>query len=161
MTTVSLAFVNTKSYEKDGTSVAVPQEYIDMIAVWMEACGLEGDYDPFADYDGDGASNYAEYLAGTNPFDETDNLAITAYAAPQNALHEISFEYVGGHLYGVATTLSLVNPEWATQPVKTSETDAEREQVMPSAVEDDVGMATIYVVPAEGATSQFFRLEAK
>ncbi len=54
-----------------------------------------------------------------------------------------------------------MNPEWATQPVMKSETDAEHERVMPSAVEDDVGMATIYVVPAEGATSQFFRLEAK
>jgi len=32
---------------------------------------------------------------------------------------------------------------------------------MPSADEDDVGVATIYVVPAEGAKSQFFKLEAK
>ena len=47
------------------------------------------------------------------------------------------------------------------QKVKTTETDAEHEQVMPSADEDDVGVATIYVVPAEGATSQFFKLEAK
>ena len=40
-------------------------------------------------------------------------------------------------------------------------TDAEQAQVMPSADEEDVGMTTIYVVPAEGATSQFFKLEAK
>ena len=161
VSTVSLAFVNTRNYEKGGTTATVPQEYIDAIAVWMDAYGIVGDYDPFADYDEDGASNYAEYLAGTNPFDDTDKLAITAYATPHNALHAISFEYVGGHLYGVATTLSLTNPEWATQPVRKSETDAEREQVMPSADEEDVGLATIYVVPAEGATSQFFRLEAK
>ena len=68
---------------------------------------------------------------------------------------------VGGHVYGVATTLSLTNPQWATQPVMKSETGAEHEQVMPSADEEDVGLATIYVVPAEGATSQFFKLEAK
>ena len=158
---VRLAFVNTSSYTKDGTTVNVPQEYIDAIAPWMEAFGHEGDYDPFADYDGDGVSNYEEYRAGTNPFDDTDKLAITGYAAPQSAPHAISFEYVGGHVYGVATTRSLTNPQWATQKVKKTETDAEREQVMPSADEDDVGMATIYVVPAEGATSQFFRLEAK
>ena len=30
-----------------------------------------------------------------------------------------------------------------------------------SADEDEVGSTTIYVVPAEGATSQFFKLEAK
>ena len=79
----------------------------------------------------------------------------------QNAPHAISFEYAGGHVYGVATTLSLTNPQWATQKVKKTETDAEREQVMPSADEDDVGVATIYVVPAEGAKSQFFKVEAK
>ena len=158
---VRLAFVNTRSYTKDGTTVNVPEEYIEAISIWMEAYGIEGDYDPFDDYDHDGAKNYAEYCAGTNPFDDTDKLAITAYAAPQSAPHAISFEYIGGHVYGVATTRTLTNPQWTTQPVKKDETDVEHEQVMPSADEDDVGMATIYVVPAEGATSQFFKLEAK
>ena len=161
VSTVCLAFVDTRSYSKDGTTISVAQEYIDAIGVWMEAYEIEGNYDPFADYDNDGASNYAEYRAGTNPFDASDKLAIAAYAAPQSAPHAISFEYVGGHVYGVATTLSLTNPKWATQPVKKSATDAELAQVMPSADEEDVGMATIYVVPAEGATSQFFRVEAK
>ena len=164
VSTVSLAYVNMKDYtstDGTGTTASVPAEYVDTIAAWMEAYEIEGDYDPFADYDNDGASNYAEYRAGTNPFDATDKLAITAYSAPHNAPHAISFEYAGGHVYGVATTLSLTNPQWATQKVKKTETDAEREQVMPSADEDDVGVATIYVVPAEGAKSQFFKLEAK
>ena len=166
VSTVSLTFVNMKSYtstdEKgEETTVSVPAEYVDTIAPWMEAYGFEGEYDPFADYDDDGATNYDEFRAGTNPFDDSDKLAISAYAAPQDAPHALSFEYVGGHVYGVATTLSLTNPRWAAQPVKKSETDAEHERVMPSAVEDDVGMATIYVVPAEGATSQFFKVEAK
>ena len=164
VSTVSLAFVHTQSFTStnDPTqTVSVPAEYVDTIAPWMEAYGFEGEYDPFADYDGDGASNYFEYRAGTNPFDATDKLAITAYDAPEHAPHPLRFEYVGGHVYGVATTLSLTNPQWAAQPVKESETDAEHEQVMPSADEEDVGVATIYVVPAEGATSQFFRLEAK
>jgi hypothetical protein len=161
VSSISLAFINTKSYTKDGTTVNVPEEYVDTIAVWMEAYEIEGEYNPFADYDNDGALNYAEYCAGTNPFDPTDKLAITAYAALQSAPHAISFEYVGGHVYGVATTRSLTNPQWAVQPVKKSETDAEHEQVMPSADEEDVGTATIYVVPAEGATSQFFKVEAK
>ena len=164
VSTVSLAYVNMKNYtstDGTGTTASVPAEYVETIAAWMEAYEIEGDYDPFADYDKDGASNYAEYRAGTNPFDATDKLAITAYSAPQNAPHAISFEYAGGHVYGVATTLSLTNPQWATQKVKKTETDAEREQVMPSADEDDVGVATIYVVPAEGAKSQFFKVEAK
>ena len=161
VSSLALEFVNIKSYEQDGTTANVPQEYIDTIAVWMEAYEIEGEYDPFADYDSDGASNYVEYRAGTNPFDASDKLAITAYSAPLSALHAISFEYVGGHIYGVATTRSLTNPEWATQPVKNSETGADHEQVMPSVDEDEVGETTIYVVPAEGETSQFFKLEAK
>ena len=164
VSTVALAYVNMKDYTSTngtGTTASVPAEYVDTIAAWMEAYEIEGDYDPFADYDNDGASNYDEYRAGTNPFDDTDKLAITAYTAPQNALHTLSFEYAGGHVYGVETTLSLTNPEWALQKVKKTETDAEHEQVMPSADEDDVGVATIYVVPAEGAKSQFFKLEAK
>ena len=164
VSTLSLAFVNMKSYTSaDGkdTTVNVPAEYVETIAAWMEAYEIEGDYDPFGDYDGDGASNYLEYRAGTNPFDATDKLAITAYAAPQSAPHAISFEYVGGHVYGVATTLPLVKPQWAAQPVMKSETGAEHEQIMPSADEEDVGVATVYVVPAEGATSQFFKVEAK
>ena len=76
-------------------------------------------------------------------------------------MHTIMFEYAGGRIYGVSTTLSLTNPQWATQPVKKSEADGEHEQVMFSADEDEVGSTTIYVVPAEGATSQFFKLEAK
>ena len=164
VSTVSLAYVNMKNYtstDGTGTTASVPAEYVDTIAAWMEAYEIEGDYDPFADYDKDGASNYAEYRAGTNPFDATDKLAITAYSAPKDAPHAISFEYAGGHVYGVATTLSLTNPQWATQKVKKTETDVERDQVMPSANEDDVGVATIFVVPAEGAKSQFFKLEAK
>ena len=163
-TTLSLEFVNMKSYTStDGTetTVNVPQEYIDTIASWMDALGYEGDYDPFADYDGDGATNYSEYLAGTNPFDDSDKLRITAYSAPKNALHAISFEYVGRHVYAISTTRSLTNPEWTLQRIKKSETDTNHEQIMPSAEEEDVDIATIYIVPAEGATSQFFKLEAK
>ena len=127
----------------------------------MDAYEIEGEYDPFADYDDDGATNYDEYRAGTNPFDPSDKLAITAYSASQNAPHAITFEYAGGRVYGVSTTLSLTNPQWATQPVKKSETDVEHEQVMFSADEDDADVTTIYVVPADGAKSQFFKLEAK
>ena len=164
MSTVALAYVNMKDYTSTngtGTTASVPAEYVDTIAPWMEAYEIEGDYDPFADYDNDGASNYDEYRAGTNPFDPSDKLAITAYSAPQNAPHAITFEYAGGRVYGVSTTLSLTNPQWATQPVKKSEADGEHEQVMFSADEDDADMTTIYVVPAEGSKSQFFKLEVR
>ena len=158
-----LEFVNMQSYTNSaGATVNVPAEYVDTIAAMLEDEGIEGeDYDPFADYDHDGVSNYNEYRAGTDPFNPDDKLEVKAYTASQSAPHAISFEYVGGHIYGVETTLSLTNPQWALQKVKKTETDSEHEQIMPSDDEEDVGLATIYVVPAEGATSQFFKLEAK
>ena len=161
---VSLTYVNMKTYTATngtGQTVQVPVEYVEAITPWLETYEIAGDYDPFADYDGDGVSNYDEYRAGTGPFDASDKLAITDYVAPEDAPHAISFEYVGGHVYGVATTLSLTNPQWMTQGVKTSETAAESDQVMPSADADDVGVATIYVVPAEDTDRQFFKVEAK
>ena len=150
VSSVALEFVNMKSYTNGTEVVNVPAEYVDTIAAWMDAYEIEEEYNPFA-----------EYCAGTDPFDATDKLEIKAYALQSASLHAISFEYAGGHIYGVATTASLTNPEWALQKVKKTAEDTEHEQVMPSADEEDVGLTTIYVVPAEGATSQFFRLEAK
>ena len=161
VSSVALEFVNMNSYTNGTEVVNVPAEYVDTIAAWMDAYEIEEEYNPFADYDNDGAPNYAEYCAGTNPFDATDKLEIKAYTLQSASLHTISFEYVGAHIYGVSTATTLTNPEWALQKVKKTAEDSEHEQVMPSAEEDAVGTATIYVVPAEGATSQFFRLEAK
>ena len=51
----------------------VADQYIRDIRYDLEDMGLSmSDYDPNADYDGDGVSNYAEYLAGTDAFDPSD-----------------------------------------------------------------------------------------
>lgn len=51
----------------------VSDRYLRDIAWDLEDMGLTAaDYDPNADYDGDGVSNYAEYLAGTDAFDSSD-----------------------------------------------------------------------------------------
>ena len=123
VSSLALEFVNMQSYTNSaGTTVNVPAEYVDTIAAMLEDEGIEDeDYDPFADYDHDGVSNYNEYRAGTDPFNPDDKLEIKAYAGAQNMLNSLSFEYVGGHIYGVETTLSLTNPRWALQKVKKTE----------------------------------------
>ena len=161
--TLNLVIVSMKTYTNSTTQavVQVPAEYINKISDYFEEYKISGDYDPFADYDGDGVSNYDEYLAGTHPFDASDKLAIKDYAAPENAPHPITFEYVGGHVYGVVTTLSLTNIQWTAQRVKTSESAAETDQVAMPETDELAPVTTIYVVPAAGAASQFFKMEAK
>lgn len=51
----------------------VADQYLSNIRWDLEDLGLtKDDYDPNADYDGDGVSNYMEYLAGTDAFDAND-----------------------------------------------------------------------------------------
>ena len=161
---LSLRLENVKRYvSADGSKTnEISQAYVDAIQAWMsdEEDFRGRAYDPFADYDRDGRSNYAEYLAGTNPFDPSDKLAITGFSMANGAA-AISFEYVGGHLYGVAATPSLVNPKWMESKVRTSPEGDELSQVVPSPDSSDLGETTIYVTPAKDAPTGFFTLEPR
>ena len=146
----------TKS-DGSGETVRIPTEYLEIVEPWLDG----RKYDPWGDDDGDGQSNYQEYLAGTSPFDASDVLKVLKFA-PGGAGHQITFEYVGGHLYGVTATPSLVKPQWATAKVKQEADSTAGDRVMPpTGVENGVGVTTIYVVPTEGAKQEFFKLEAR
>ena len=167
--TVTLKMIDVHRYvSQDGTKTnEVAQAYVDAIQAWIDGDDELDEqyrgkpYDPFADYDGDGASNYAEYLAGTNPFDFSDLLKVRAFSKePGRAM--ITFEYVGGHLYGVKATSELTNPEWMLQKVRMSETGEEYSQFAPSTdPEAEPDTTTIFMTPVTDEKQGFFKLEAK
>lgn len=159
VTNCTVVWSDAVSYTNGADVAVVPNDYIDGISYLMARAG-KGEYDPWADWDGDGANNYAEYCAGTNPFDKSDFLRITGFTSSTREA-VLTFEYVGGHLYALKSAKSLVNPEWATTEFKSGEAGTARQKTLYAAGEDDVGEATIYVTPAAESPQMFFKVEVK
>ena len=149
-------------YGPEGGSVLVSDDYLAGLAPWMQAYGKDA-YDPAADWDGDGASNYSEYLAGTNPFDPSDRLRILDYKVPVNAPQLLTFEYAGGHLYAIDSSPSLTNKAWKATSFRTDPAaKSGQTTVWFGGSEDvDVGTATIYLAPAADSPSMFYTIRAE
>lgn len=78
-------------------------------------------FKPGDDSDGDGMSNYREFLAGTDPFLDTDLFAITHFAKTgAGDRTEIRFTTVPGRTYRVVASATLGNSEW--MPIATTRT---------------------------------------
>lgn len=76
------------------------------------------EFDPNADYDGDGFSNVREFLAGTNPFDATEIFRITKFTAVEGRsdLLAITFTTVEGRHYRVMVSDELAGGDAAWAP---------------------------------------------
>ena len=159
---VTFNCTEVKSYTNstDGTVVEIPTAYIEEAQWYLDTFGGGGTYDPWADYDHDGVSNYAEFLAGTIPFDESDYLRVRDFR-PRDGKLVLRFEHVGGHVYAVSSANTLARPEWAKRHVRKAAEGAELEQVLADGAEGDPGETEIFITPVGGAKSEFFRLEAK
>lgn len=151
--------VQTKTFTdpKDGSTVEVPIAYIMEAESWMNPGET---YDPWADYDGDGVSNYEEYKSGTNPFDESDRLRIRKFS-PDGGQFAIAFENVGGHVYAISSANTLERPDWMQRRVRTEKTAAEQDQVYAGNEDGEPGMTRIFITPVAGAKQEFFKVEAR
>ena len=68
---------------------------------------------PGADADGDGVSNKAEYLAGTNPTDASSKLVITAFhATPSGGLVDLTWQSVTNRCYFIQKRPDLTVSTW-------------------------------------------------
>ena len=145
---------------KDGVAVEIPTAYVEEAQWYLDTFMGGGTYDPWADYDNDGISNYGEFLAGTIPFDETDYLRVKEFGV-KDGKFALKFEHVGGHVYAVSSANTLARPEWAKKRVRKNANGAELDQVLADGDDGDVGETEIFITPVGGATSEFFRLAAK
>jgi len=67
-----------------------------------------------ADSDGDGYSNYAEYIFGTDPTDPTSYLNFSVTPLP-GGMATVKFSpYQGGRIYQLLSNTNLLNPQWLT-----------------------------------------------
>jgi hypothetical protein len=162
MGSVTFNCTEVKSYTnpKDGTVVEIPTAYIAEAQAFIDDYMGGGTYDPWADYDHDGICNYAEFLAGPIPFDETDYLRVKEFR-PKGGKLALKFEHVGGHVYAVSSANTLAKPAWAQRRVRKNADGTELDQVLADGSEGDVGETEIFITPVGGATSEFFKLEAK
>lgn len=138
-------FDSTSKYAADG-KVAVAKAYVDGLEPWLEAYG-KNEFEADTDWDNDGSSNYEEYLAGTNPFDPSDRLRITAISVPDEK-PLLSFEYVGGHVYGIMATPTLSTPDWLKEKT-----------VSYPGADDDGGIATVEMLPVTKEKSRFYTVK--
>jgi len=148
-------------YGDDGKTVLVSDDYLAGLAPWMQAYGKSA-YDAAADWDGDGASNYAEYKAGTNPFDPSDRLRITDFRLGQDS-KLLRFEYAGGHLYALDSSKTLTNKTWMVESFRAGSPAAvpQRSISVPGTEDEDVGVMTLYLTPASSEPSMFYTIRAE
>ena len=157
MVSVNCTEVKSFTNPKDGTLVKIPVVYLDEVQSYLEAGQT---YDPWADYDHDGHSNYEEFLAGTIPFDETDYLKIMEFEKGVERLR-LKFESVGGHVYAVSSKDALAHPEWMARKVRKSADGEEIQQILGEGEDGAPGVAEIFITPVADKPSEFFKLEAK
>jgi hypothetical protein len=101
---------------------------------------------PNADPDGDGMSNYEEYLAGTSPVDGNDYLAITSESfAAGGSSAALTWNSVATRYYTIEKTPSLSSPVW---------TDSGLGLITPD------GASTTRSFTDAGASLRFYRVQA-
>ncbi|MGI5869131.1 MAG: thrombospondin type 3 repeat-containing protein [Kiritimatiellia bacterium] len=149
------------SLSVDANENGIPDEYENYLAYLMALEGIPGPYDPEADTDGDGFTNRAEFLAGTDPLNAADKLAIAAAGAcdvgmTDDGLFAITFVTAAGRAYSVRATVDLAAMDRAEREPFRVEPGSTTLQTYLHTPGDKAEAVTLYLIP-RGAT-RFYRI---
>ena len=111
--------------------------------------------DKNGDFDGDGQSNFMEYLAGTFAGDATEFFKLDI---KEKLAEKVRFEFYGitGKTYTIER--STDNQAWTRLPLSTGTAEAEAAATYAASA---VGVVSAFVTPAPGAAKEFFRLTVR
>lgn len=149
----------------DSNGDGVADQYAADMATLMSVYGIPGTYDPNADYDGDGFSNYAEYLAGTDPFSAADSLRILSIdMVPENdEVVKVTFLPGKRRAYSVrqssnevANAVGVTN-SFHRRPFQLDRAKGATTNEFLQTGSEDAEVRTLYLLK-DGAASQFYRL---
>jgi hypothetical protein len=106
------------------------------------------------DFDGDGSSNYLEYLAGTFAGDATERFELQI---KQKTPTSVRFEFyaITGKTYTIERSGDLTT--WARVPFTVDAPGVGE----PSYRATDVGLRSAYTLPTGGTTKEFYRLSVR
>ena len=145
--------------DKNANGIADVYEWSKEYDMWL--AGVEGSFDPAADYDGDGVSNRDEYLAGTDPFDPNDFFRVRTADGCTEADGEVialTFEANAGRSYVVRESPNLGKGKagWQRGVFRLDP----KKSVTVERVSNDANtwsMRTIYLI--KNGPSRFYKLE--
>lgn len=100
-------FANSDDLNRDGIPDWWEQQIVAASSATNGPIRSISDVRPNDDFDGDGASNYAEYLAGTSPVDSRSVFMMTAQPSTNSAAFNIKWLSVAGKTYTIYKSTDL------------------------------------------------------
>ncbi|HEX3719578.1 MAG TPA: hypothetical protein VH595_16615 [Verrucomicrobiae bacterium] len=99
-----------------------------------------------ADVDGDGYSNYAEYVLGTDPTDPNSYLNLSVVSAPSGGVSVVFSPWQGGRIYELLAATNLPSPVWTP---------------MTNTVSVNTNGDGVFTITQPNAANNFYRLSAQ